>query len=200
MRHHRWATAAVAVGTLLFLSAASILVASEARQSQRSQSSAQTVQETAQATAQKTARVIRVADEVQAAPSPGADESQRQSNLPVTPPKTLLDNSESHAILGTSVRSATNEDMGRVVDVIVDRAGTTRAAVIDFGGFLGVGSRKVAVDWNAIRFGGATGLSIDLTRDQVKAAPQYQEGKPIVVLGAAPEFARSRFTARMPEQ
>ena len=66
MRHHRWATAAVAVGTLLFLSAASILVASEARQSQRSQSSAQTVQETAQATAQKTARVIRVADEVQA--------------------------------------------------------------------------------------------------------------------------------------
>ena len=64
MRHHRWATAAVAVGTLLFLSAASILVASEARQSQRSQSSAQTVQETAQATAQKTARVIRVADEV----------------------------------------------------------------------------------------------------------------------------------------
>jgi hypothetical protein len=27
-------------------------------------------------------------------------------------------------------------------------------------------------------------ISLDLTRDQVKAAPEYQEGKPIVVLGA----------------
>jgi hypothetical protein len=89
--------------------------------------------------------------------------------------------------------------MGRVVDVIVNRAGAARAAVIDFGGFLGVGSRKIAVDWNAIRFTGRDGISIDLTRDQVKAAPQYQEGKPIVVLGASPEFARSRYTARMPE-
>ena len=43
--------------------------------------------------------------------------------------------------------------MGRIVDVIVDRAGAVRAAVIDFGGFLGVGSRKIVVDWNALRFG-----------------------------------------------
>jgi hypothetical protein len=41
-----------------------------------------------------------------------------------------------------------SEDMGRIVDVIVDRSGQVRAAVIDFGGFLGVGSRKIAVDWN----------------------------------------------------
>jgi len=39
--------------------------------------------------------------------------------------------------------------MGRIVDVIVDLAGVVRAAVIDFGGFLGVGSRKIVVDWNA---------------------------------------------------
>ena len=46
-----------------------------------------------------------------------------------------------------------NEDMGHIVDVIVDRSGTVRAAVIDFGGFLGVGSRKIVVDWNALHFG-----------------------------------------------
>ncbi len=39
--------------------------------------------------------------------------------------------------------------MGRVVDVIVDPAGQVCAAIVDFGGFLGVGSRKIAVDWNA---------------------------------------------------
>jgi len=182
MRHRRWVTAAAASCSLLsFLTAASFLAASEAGLSQRSPSSIQT------------AKLIRVADEA-TAPATGTDESQSAK-----PPKTMLDNNESRGILGTSERSATDEDMGRVVDVIVDRTGITRAAVIDFGGFLGVGSRKVAVDWNAIRFAGSKGLSIDLTRDQVRTAPQYQEGKPIVVLGAAPEFARSRFTARMPE-
>jgi hypothetical protein len=63
-----------------------------------------------------------------------------------------------------------------------------RAAVIDFGGFLGVGNRKVAIDWNAFHFA-PTGSKYDqitlaLTRDQVKDAPEYKEGKPLVVLGA----------------
>ena len=55
-------------------------------------------------------------------------------------------------ILGKEVRSKADENMGRIVDVIVDRTGQVRAAVIDFGGFLGVGNRKIAVDWNALNF------------------------------------------------
>ena len=42
--------------------------------------------------------------------------------------------------------------MGQIIDVIVKRDGQVRAAVIDFGGFLGVGSRKIAVDWSALSF------------------------------------------------
>jgi hypothetical protein len=91
-------------------------------------------------------------------------------------------------ILGREVRSVTDEDMGRIVDVLVDREGQVRAAIIDFGGFLGVGSRKIAVDWKALHFpqpgkpGGR--IALELTRDQVKTAPEYKEGKPVVVLGA----------------
>ena len=72
--------------------------------------------------------------------------------------------------------------------MLVDRSGEVRAAIIDFGGFLGVGSRKIAVEWNALHFpppgepGGR--IALELTRDQVKAAPEYREGKPVVVLGA----------------
>ncbi len=66
---------------------------------------------------------------------------------------TIIGAKEAHGVLGRDVRSAANEDMGHIVDVIVDRAGTVRAAVIDFGGFLGVGSRKIVVDWNALHFG-----------------------------------------------
>jgi hypothetical protein len=67
--------------------------------------------------------------------------------------------------------------MGRIVDVIVDRAGLVRAAVIDFGGFLGDGSRKIVVDWNALHFGRVANksdsITLELTKDQVTAAPEY---------------------------
>ena len=100
----------------------------------------------------------------------------------------ILNSHEVEGILGREVRSAADENMGRIVDVLVDRNGQVRAAIIDFGGFLGVGSRKIAVDWNALHFPPpahkADRIALDLTRDQVKAAPEYQDGKPVVVLGA----------------
>ena len=110
---------------------------------------------------------------------------------PPAPPAsvTIIGAKEAHGVLGRDVRSAANEDMGHIVDVIVDRSGTARAAIIDFGGFLGVGSRKIAVDWNALRFGRVAdtsdAITLELTKDQVKAAPEYKEDTPIVVLGAS---------------
>jgi hypothetical protein len=91
-------------------------------------------------------------------------------------------------VLGREVRSVADENMGRIVDIIVDRSGQVRAGVIDFGGFLGVGSRKIAVDWSILRFGSgekSDRVVVDLTRAQVKAAPEYKGGKPVVVLGAS---------------
>ena len=105
-----------------------------------------------------------------------------------SPSVTVLENHEVEGILGRQVLSAAEENMGRIVDVIVDHSGRVRAAIIDFGGFLGVGSRKIAVDWNALHFPPPgqpnAKISLDLARDQVKAAPEYQEGKFVVVLGA----------------
>lgn len=110
---------------------------------------------------------------------------------------TVIDSVEAHGILGRDVRSPANENMGRIVDVIVDRAGKSRAAVIDFGGFLGVGSRKIVVDWNALHFWNVANkdesITLELTRDQVKAAPEYKEDKPMIVLGASGNLAPLRF-------
>ena len=44
------------------------------------------------------------------------------------------------------------KEIGRLVDVLVDDQGQPQAAVIDFGGFMGVGNRKIAVDWSALHF------------------------------------------------
>jgi hypothetical protein len=117
-----------------------------------------------------------------------------------SPSATILASNDVRGVLGSAVRSAADEDMGRIVDIIVDRSGTARAAVIDFGGFLGVGSRKIAVDWNAMRFGAGNRITLAMTRDQVKSAPQYEEGKPVVVLGASESYVQSRLTEGMPER
>jgi PRC-barrel domain len=120
--------------------------------------------------------------------SKAAPQPPPQAAPKATPEITVLNKHEVEGILGREVRSATNENMGRIVDVLVDPSGKVRAAIIDFGGFLGVGSRKIAVDWSALHFPSPgkpnTFITLELTRDQVKAAPQYQEGKPVVVLGA----------------
>ena len=104
-----------------------------------------------------------------------------------TPPSAeTLDASTVETVLGREVRSVKDENMGRIVDIIVDLSGQVRAAVIDFGGFLGVGSRKIAVDWNILRFGSGekpAHVVVELTQAQLKAAPEYKDGKPVVVLG-----------------
>jgi len=122
-------------------------------------------------------------------PQPDKSAMPQAAIPPGTPPSaTVLDKSYVQGVLGKDVRSAAGEDMGRIVDVVVDSGGGPRAAVIDFGGFLGVGSRKIAVDWNALHFSPGdkpSQVTLDLTKDQVKAAPEYAEKKPVVVLGAA---------------
>ncbi|SRR5579871_1732037 len=113
-------------------------------------------------------------------------------NLLREPTVTVFDHQEVQGILGKEVRSAANENMGRIVDVIVDQSGQVRAAIIDFGGFLGVGNRKVAVAWDALRFPPNSDkvdhIVLELTRDQVLAAPEYKADKPVVVVGASGDF------------
>jgi len=102
---------------------------------------------------------------------------------------TILGSWQAETVLGKEVRGKANENIGRIVDVIADRNGKIRAALIDFGGFLGLGSRKIAVDWHALKFtpgeDGRHVITLDLTRDQMKSAPEYKDKRAVVVLGAA---------------
>jgi len=102
-------------------------------------------------------------------------------------------------ILGRDVLSAKGEDMGRIVDVLFDEKGAPHAAVIDFGGFLGVGNRKIAVSWSALRFDlgeKKNVIALDLGREQLKAAPEFkptESDKPIPVV-AQPQSSPSETT------
>jgi hypothetical protein len=113
------------------------------------------------------------------------------------PSVTVLSSHDAQGVLGREVRGAADEDMGRIVDIVVDRDGKPRAAVIDFGGFLGVGSRKIAVDWNALKFGNIANkdqkVTLALTKNQVRAAPEYKDEQTVVVLGASGKLSPLEF-------
>src|SRR6202012_5169439 len=80
------------------------------------------------------------------------------------------------AILGQRVTDAEGKDIGRLVDVLVDGNGQPQAAGIDFGGFMGVGNRKIAVHWSALHFSPGDlkhKVALDMPPNQIKAAPEF---------------------------
>jgi sporulation protein YlmC with PRC-barrel domain len=123
-------------------------------------------------------------------------------------PTIVLDSQDVQGVLGKEALSRTGEKMGQIVDVIVDKSGRIRAAIIDFGGFLGVGSRKIAVDWRAVHFvaGGKTiRIILDLTREDVVGSHEYKPNDQITILEPkteppAPESAEPKPAPPAPEQ
>jgi sporulation protein YlmC with PRC-barrel domain len=88
------------------------------------------------------------------------------------------------SILGREVTNR-DGDVGRVIDVLVDLDGGSGAVVVEFGGFMGIGSRKVAVEWNALRFvreDNRSSLTVDISRDQIRNGPEYKPNEPPTVL------------------
>ena len=130
-----------------------------------------------------------------ATPAPAADaranrpqaqtQEQKASDQKAGTSAVVMDLSAIQGLIGKGVTSSAGEDMGRIIDLLVTPTGQVRAAVIDFGGFLGVGSRKVAVDWKALSFTNISksgSIRLALTRDQVRVSPEYKSGDPVVIL------------------
>ncbi len=112
---------------------------------------------------------------------------------PAVPPQPAVQetiyNGEATSILGRLVLGPDSKTVGRIVDVLVDDGGQPRAAVIDVGGFMGIGNRRIAVVWRAMHFtadpNGPGSISVEMTVDQIKATPEYKPaGNPMTV--AAP--------------
>ena len=108
-----------------------------------------------------------------------------QTTVPATPakPGTIEMPSDALvALLGITVHDEHGKEVGHLVDVLVDAEGRPRVAVLDVGGFLGVGNRQVAVEWSALHFNLAAktpDVTLDMTSEEVKAAPAYEPAKPV---------------------
>ena len=103
------------------------------------------------------------------APTPPAPKPAEQA---------LIYSGQAASILGRPVRGPDDSTIGRITDVLVDSGGTPRAAVIDTGGFMGMGSRRIAVGWTGLRFQSTADregrIILDMTLDQIKDTPDYK--------------------------
>ncbi len=102
------------------------------------------------------------------------------SDVDMLPPGRVL------GIVGQHVRASEGADAGRLWDVLVDRNGEPRAVVIDYGGVLGVGRRKIAIAWQAVRFAPddpVHPIRLMLSRRQMGAVPRFSYGSVPVKVG-----------------
>jgi len=99
------------------------------------------------------------------------------------------------SILGKNVEDPKGESLGRVVDVLADAQGHVRVAVIDFGGFLGVGTRRIAVEWPLLRFNPNSRdkpLVLSVTRAKLQSTPEYKDAtSPRVLMPPAAEASQN---------
>ena len=127
------------------------------------------------------------ADPGAASPGTPAPASPSAATPPRPPPaaREELPRLASQRVIGREVTGPSGDVVGRIVNVLMDDAGQPRAAVLDYGGFLGVGRRRVAVAWRTLSFSPEV-VKLALTRDQIRAFPDYKEGESVVV-AAPPE-------------
>ena len=90
---------------------------------------------------------------------------------------TLLTVSE---IKGSTVRNRQREEIGDIDELLIEPdSGRVRFAILSVGGFLGLGSTRVAVPWSAFeisRQGGKITYMLDATQERLEKAPRV-EGK-----------------------
>ena len=102
---------------------------------------------------------------------------------------------------GTDVIGSNNEKIGDVNDILFDRNGRVVAYVVGVGGFLGIGTKDVALAPAAFQVQPATDredmkLRLAMTRDELKNAPEFKatSTRPAPTTGQAPPRDRAPAT------
>jgi sporulation protein YlmC with PRC-barrel domain len=80
-------------------------------------------------------------------------------------------------ILGSKVRNMKGEELGTIQDIVVDiDMGRILYAVMDFGGFLGIGGKLFPVPWQSLAPLPSEGIFfLDVSKAKLKDAPAYDK-------------------------
>jgi len=83
----------------------------------------------------------------------------------------------SDRVEGTAVYNGAGEKLGSIDDLMIDKvSGQVRYAVLEFGGFLGIGSDRYPLPWNMLKYDTTKdGYVVPLDKTRLEAAPRYTE-------------------------
>ena len=81
----------------------------------------------------------------------------------------------SERVEGTTVYNEAGDKLGSIDDLMIDkRSGQVRYAVLEFGGFLGMGSDRYPLPWDALTYDtDKGGYVVPLEKEQLADAPRY---------------------------
>lgn len=75
-------------------------------------------------------------------------------------------------MIGSTVYDVQNRDIGKVSDLIVDRAGKIDAVIVNVGGAVGMGGKQVSVKPSELKTDNNR-LTLDVTKEQLQQKPEY---------------------------
>ena len=81
----------------------------------------------------------------------------------------------SERVEGTSVYNPAGDKLGSIDDLMIDKiSGQVRYAVLEFGGFLGIGTDRYPIPWSMLKYDTSLdGYVVPLTKEQIDGAPRY---------------------------
>lgn len=83
----------------------------------------------------------------------------------------------SEKVEGTAVYSTSGDKLGSIDDLMIDkRSGQVRYAVLEFGGFLGIGKDRYPLPWSVLQYDTSKeGYIVPLDKARLEDAPRYPQ-------------------------
>jgi sporulation protein YlmC with PRC-barrel domain len=124
--------------------------------------------------------VVTMQQQAAAAGASGAGAAPAQAgggaqNAAASPAAAGVPLQRAQSLVGTNVVGANGRDAGEVENLLIDRNGQVRAAVVEWGGFLGIGENRAVVPIDQIQLGAGNNerARMTLTREQLERLPRY---------------------------
>jgi hypothetical protein len=86
----------------------------------------------------------------------------------------LADGYRSSKLVGAAVVNDEKQSIGKIDDLLVGRSDKVLYAVLSVGGFLGVGSKLVAVPYSSLQIGAKDVILPGGSKEQLKALPEFK--------------------------
>lgn len=91
-------------------------------------------------------------------------------------PNTASSVISSDRVNGTNVYNPVGDKLGSIESLVIDKlSGQVRYAVMEFGGFLGIGTDRYPLPWDTLTYDPEReGYVVSLSKEQLEKAPRYE--------------------------